>query len=109
MSTISSFKSIENIHDVYRGKKIFLHRVVRNFCESLLKCAIDIINFLSLKKMKFLINERQVSCENAKICYICQEKYEKKYVKNKKKHHKVRDHCRYTGEYWRAAHRIFKL
>ena len=84
MSTISSFKSIENIHDVYRGKKIFLYRVVRNFCESLLKCAMDIINFLSLKKMKLLINEWQVSCENAKICYICQEKCEKKYVKNKK-------------------------
>ena len=40
--------------------------------------------------MKLLTKEQQVPYENAKICYICQEKIENKYVKDKK-YHKVRD------------------
>ena len=32
--------------------------------------------------------------ENAKICYVCQEKSENKYLKDKK-YCKVRDHCHY--------------
>ena len=41
MSTISSFKSIENKHDVYRGKDC-----MKKFCESLTQHAVKIINFL---------------------------------------------------------------
>ena len=47
--------------------------------------------------MKLLTKELHESYENAKICYICKEKFENKYVKDKK--YKVRDHCCYTVEY----------
>ena len=39
MSTISSFKNIENKHDVYRGKNC-----MKKFCESLREHAVNIIN-----------------------------------------------------------------
>ena len=41
-----------------------------------------IIN-LKKKKMKLLTKEQQESYENAKICYICKEKFENKYLKDK--------------------------
>ena len=47
--------------------------------------------------MKLLTREQQESYENSKICYICKEKFENKYLKDKK-YHKVRDHCHYTRE-----------
>ena len=102
MSTISSFRSIENKHDVYRGKNC-----MKKYCESLREQAIKIVNFKK-KKMKLLTKEQQESYENAKICYICKEKFENKYVKDKK-YCKVRDHCHYTGEYRGAAHSICNL
>ena len=40
MSTISSFRSIENKYDVYRAKDC-----LQKFCESLIKQEIKIINF----------------------------------------------------------------
>ena len=40
MSIISSFKSIENKHDVYRGKDC-----MKKFCESLREQAMNIINY----------------------------------------------------------------
>ena len=43
-----------------------------------------------------------------KFCYICKEKIEDKYVKDKK-YRKVRDNCHYTGEYKGAAHSIYSL
>ena len=54
--------------------------------------------------MKLLTKERQESYVNAKI-YICKEKIENKYLKNKK-YHKVRDHFYYAGEHRGAAHSI---
>ena len=47
--------------------------------------------------MKLLTKEQQESYENAKICYIYNEKFENKYLKDKK--YKVIDHYHYTGEY----------
>ena len=47
--------------------------------------------------MKPLTNKQQEPCENAKIYYICNEKFEDKYIEDKK-YCKVRDHCHYTGE-----------
>ena len=41
MSTISSFKSVENNHDLCRGKDC-----KKTFCESLGEYAVRIINFL---------------------------------------------------------------
>ena len=34
--------------------------------------------------MKLLTKEQQESIGNAKICYICKERFEKRYLKNKK-------------------------
>ena len=34
--------------------------------------------------MKLLTKEQQESYENAKICYICKEEFENKYLKHKK-------------------------
>ena len=60
--------------------------------------------------MKLLTKEQQDSYENAKICYICTEKFENKYLKDKK-YWNVRDHCtcHYTGEYCGTAHSICNL
>ena len=55
ISTIWSFKSIENKHDIYRDKDC-----MKKFWESLREQAIAIINFKN-KKMKLLKNELQKS------------------------------------------------
>ena len=55
--------------------------------------------------MKLLKKELKESYENAKLCYICKEKFENKYLKNKN-YCKVRDHCHYTREYRGAVHSI---
>ena len=95
MSTVSSFKSITNKHDVCRGNDC-----MNKFCKSLRQHA-----------MKILTNEQQWSYENTKICHTCKEKFDDKHVKDKKdkEHCIVRNHCRYTGEYWGAAHSICNL
>ena len=51
MSTISSFPSIENKHDIYRGKDC-----MKKICESLREQAMNIINFK--KKKNQIINKR---------------------------------------------------
>ena len=59
--------------------------------------------------MKLLLpNEQQESYEHAKICYICKEKFEDKFAKDKK-YCKARDHCHYTGEHRGAANSICNL
>ena len=58
--------------------------------------------------MKLLTKEQQDSNPNAKICYICKERFEDKHLKDKK-YCKVRYHCHYTGEYVGAAHSICNL
>ena len=60
------------------------------------------------KKMKILTKEKEDSYENAKVCYICREKFENKCLKDKK-YCKVRDHCHYIGEYRGAVHNICNL
>ena len=78
MSTILPFKIIENKHGVFRGKDC-----MKNFCESIREHAMKTIRFKK-KKMKLLTKEQQESYQNAKICYICKEKSENKYLKDKK-------------------------
>ena len=102
MSTISSFRSIANKDDVCRGKDC-----MKKICESLKEHAMKIINF-KMKKMKLLTKEQQESYGNAKIFYICIEKFKNKYLKNKK-YFNVRDHCHYTREYRDVAHGICNL
>ena len=77
-STISSFKSIENKHDVYRGKDC-----MKKFCEFLTEHTVEIINFKT-KKIRLLIKEQWESYENTKICYIYKQKFENKYLKDKR-------------------------
>ena len=72
MSAISLFRSIENKLDVYRGKDC-----MKKFCEFLRNHAMKIINSKE-KKMKLLTKKCQESYENAKSCYICKVKFEKK-------------------------------
>ena len=56
MSTISSFKSIGNKHEVYRGKGCI---------------------------KRLITKQQQKSYQNAKICYICKEKFEDIHSKDK--------------------------
>ena len=42
--------------------------------------------------MRLLTKEQQELHKNAKICYICKEKFENEYVKGRK-YCKFRDHC----------------
>ena len=51
--------------------------------------------------MKLLTTEQQKSYENAKLYYICKEKFENKYS--------IRHHWHYTAEYRGAAHSICNL
>ena len=80
---------------------------MEKFCEISREHAMIIIN-LKKKKMRLLTEELKESYENAKICYICKENSENKYLKDKR-YHKVRDHCHYTECYREAAHSISNL
>ena len=61
MSTISSFRGIENKYDVYRGKDY-----MKRFCKFLREHTMKIINFKK-KKMKLLTKQHHKSYENAKV------------------------------------------
>ena len=63
MSTISSFKSLKNKHDVYRGKDC-----MKKFSESLREHATKII--LKRQKMKLLTKMQQESYENAHLIFV---------------------------------------
>ena len=78
MSSISLFRSIENKHDVQRGKGC-----MKTFCEFLREHTMEIISSKK-KKMKLLTKEQQESYGNTKISYICKEKFENEYLKDKK-------------------------
>ena len=64
------------MHDVYRGKNC-----MKKFWEYLREHTMKIIKFKK-KKMNVPRKEQQESYENAKICYICKEKFENKYLKD---------------------------
>ena len=63
---------------------------------------------LKNKKMKLLTKEKQESYKNSKICYICKEKFENKYLKDKE-YDKSRHNCHYTGEYEGIVHSMCNL
>ena len=69
---------------------------MKKFCESLRQHVMKIINFKK-KEIKLLTKQQHESYENEKICYTCKEKFENKYLKDKK-YRKVRDNSYYTEE-----------
>ena len=74
---------------------------MKKFCEFLREHQMRIINFKK-KKMKLLTKEQQKLNENAKICYICKEKFENIWKAKK-------EHCHYTGGYRGAARSICNI
>ena len=71
------FRSEENKHSVYRLKDC-----MKKFCEFLREHSMKIINFKK-HKMKLLTKEEQESHEKVKICYVCKEKFENEFLKDK--------------------------
>ena len=74
------------------------------FCKDLREHATKIINH-EKKDMIPLTKKEEENYNNQNVCYICKKEFDK----SDKKHHKVRDHCYYTGKYRGAAHNICKL
>ena len=70
-----------------------------------LQHAMKVINF---KKKKNEVIKKRATRINSKIYYTCKEKFENKYLRNKK-YHKLRDHCHYAGEYRGAVQSICNL
>ena len=97
--THCSFDKTKNKLDYYRGKDC-----MKKFCKDFREHATKIINY-EKEKMIPLTTKEETYHNKQKICYICEKEFE---IKDKK-HHKVRDHCHYTGKYRGAAHMICNL
>ena len=97
--TSCSFDESKNKLNYYRGKDC-----MKKFCKDLKEHATGIINY-EKKKIIPLTKEEKINYNDQQICYICKKEFDKSY----KKHHKVRDHCHYTGKYRGAAHNICNL
>ena len=97
--THCSFDQTKNKLNYYRGKDC-----MKKFSEDLRIHASKIINY-EKKKMMPLTTEEKIYHNKQKICYI----YKKGLDISNKIHHKVRDHCHYTGKYRVAAHNICNL
>ena len=54
-----------------------------------------------------LTDEENKPYLNQEVCYICKKRFSTD--DDNKKYHKVRDHCRYTRKYRKAAHNICNL
>ena len=59
------------------------------------------------KKMIPLTKKEEKNPNKQKVCYICKKEFNTD--DSDKKHHKVKDHCHYTGKYRGAAHNICNL
>ena len=97
MSTISSFKSIENKYDVYRGKDC-----METFCESLRQHAMKTIHF----KKKKLNSKNPMKMQKSAIFVKKNLKIITLKIKNIVK---IKYHCNYTGEYRDSTHSICNL
>ena len=74
---------------------------MKKFCKDLKERATRIINH-EKKKIIPLTKEEKINYNDQKVCYICKKEFDT----IDKKHHKVRDHCHYTGKCRGAAHNI---
>ena len=99
MSTIWAFDCIENNHTLYCRKK---------FCTSLREHKKKKILDFEKKKMLLFTKEELISHQDVKVCYICGKRFLKKFA-NDKNYQKVRDHCRFTGNYRSTTHSISNL
>ena len=99
--THSSFDKTKNKFDYYRGEDC-----MKKFCLDLREHATKIINY-EKKKMMLLTKKEEENHNKQKVCYICKKDFSTD--DSDKKHHKVKDHCHYTGEYRGAAHNICNL
>ena len=97
--TSCSFDESKNKLNYYRGRDC-----MKKSCKDLKEHATRIINY-EKKKIIPLTKEEKLNYNDQKICYICKKEFDK----SDKKHHKVRDHCHYTGKYSGAAHNICNL
>ena len=79
---------------------------MKKFCKDLREHATKIINY-EKKDMIPLTKKEEKHHSQQKVCYIC--KKESDTDDGDKKHHKVKDHCHYTGKYRGAAHNICNL
>ena len=87
--------------DYYRGDDC-----MKKFCKDLREHATKIINY-EKKKMMPLTKKEEENHNKQKICYICKKEFDT--GDSDEKHHKVKDHCHYTGKYSGAAHNICNL
>ena len=78
---------------------------MEKFCKDLKEHAMRIGNY-EKNEMIPLIDEENKFYEEQKVCNICKRGLR---IDNDKKHHKVRDHCHYTGKFRGAAHSICNL
>ena len=95
--TCCSFDESKNKLNYYRGKDC-----MRKFCKDLKENATRIINYE--KKKIPLTKEEKINYNDHQISYICKKEFDKSNTAGPsslelKKHHKVRDHCHYTGKY----------
>ena len=106
--TSCSFDESKNKLNYYRGKDC-----MKKFCKDLKEHATRTINH-EKKKIIPLTKEEKINYNDQKVCYICKKEFDtidttKSSSLERKKHHKVRDHCHYTGKYRGAAHNICNL
>ena len=77
---------------------------MEKFCKYLREHAMRIRNYE--KKMIPLTDKENKFSANYKVCYIRKKEFS---IDNDKKHHTVRDHFHYTGQFRGAAHSICNL
>ena len=79
---------------------------MEKFRKDLREHATNIINYEE-KKMIPLTKKEEKNHNKQKVCYIWKKEFNTD--DSDKKHHKVKDHCHYTGKYRGAAHTIYNL
>ena len=79
---------------------------MEKFCKDLREHATKIINY-GQKNMIPLTKKEGKHHNKQEVCYICKKEFNTD--DSDKKHHKLKDHCHYTGKYIGAAHSICNL
>ena len=97
--THCSFDKLKNKLNYYRGEDC-----MKKFCKDLREHATKIINY-EKKDMIPLTKKEEENYNDQKVCYICKKEFDK----SDKRHHKVKNHCHYSGKYRGAAHHICNL